>query len=315
MRLPPLPADQWDEAVQQSLSVMLPPERRNPRDAGNALATLVRHPAADQRISAVQRPSAVSVHSAAAHPRAGDPACRASTRLRLRVDTPCEHRETRGNPEAEIAAVPNRRGPRRRVRPRRAHRRRRTRREVQPVRSRPGPRSASGLTNASEWTSSSRSAATSLLAMAINTFGVELETTQKRGKSLAPLPETSRGKLDRKLSRTGDRTGRLHRLDRSGILRSRARGDLQADVAQRRPSRAAAAHRQLFHQGAAVGGPGHVGDRRQDQGRRRSRRFTTSAATAETSWCGTTIHTRRPPAPAGSSPASTTPGATASTVI
>ncbi|OBA81614.1 carboxymuconolactone decarboxylase [Mycobacterium sp. 1164966.3] len=45
MRLPPLPADLWDEAVQESLAGMLPPERRNPRDAGNALSTLAHHPA------------------------------------------------------------------------------------------------------------------------------------------------------------------------------------------------------------------------------------------------------------------------------
>jgi 4-carboxymuconolactone decarboxylase len=44
MRLQPLPADQWDEAVQRSLSVMLPPERCNPQDAGTLLSTLVRHP-------------------------------------------------------------------------------------------------------------------------------------------------------------------------------------------------------------------------------------------------------------------------------
>ena len=44
MRLPPLPADQWDEAVEQSLSGMLPPERRNPRAAGTLMSTLVRHP-------------------------------------------------------------------------------------------------------------------------------------------------------------------------------------------------------------------------------------------------------------------------------
>ncbi|HTX98219.1 MAG TPA: carboxymuconolactone decarboxylase family protein [Mycobacterium sp.] len=44
MRLPPLPADQWDEAVEQSLSGMLPPERRNPQDAGTLMSTLVRHP-------------------------------------------------------------------------------------------------------------------------------------------------------------------------------------------------------------------------------------------------------------------------------
>ncbi len=44
MRLPPLPADQWDDAVEQSLSGMLPPERRNPRDAGTLMSTLARHP-------------------------------------------------------------------------------------------------------------------------------------------------------------------------------------------------------------------------------------------------------------------------------
>lgn len=44
MRLQPLPQDQWDEAVEQSLSVMLPPERRNPAAAGTLMSTLVRHP-------------------------------------------------------------------------------------------------------------------------------------------------------------------------------------------------------------------------------------------------------------------------------
>lgn len=44
MRLPPLPADQWDDAVEGALAVMLPPERRNPRDASNVLSTLVNHP-------------------------------------------------------------------------------------------------------------------------------------------------------------------------------------------------------------------------------------------------------------------------------
>ena len=42
----------------------------------------------------------------------------------------------------------------------------------------------------------------------------------------------------------------------------------------------------------------------------RSRPTTMSAGTAATSWCGTTCRWRRPAACAGSSPASTTPGAT-----
>lgn len=43
MRVPPLPEDEWDEAVDHALS-SLPPERRNPSASGNLLATLVRHP-------------------------------------------------------------------------------------------------------------------------------------------------------------------------------------------------------------------------------------------------------------------------------
>jgi 4-carboxymuconolactone decarboxylase len=44
MRLTPLPEDEWDERARDSLAAMVAAERRNPRDAGNALATLVRHP-------------------------------------------------------------------------------------------------------------------------------------------------------------------------------------------------------------------------------------------------------------------------------
>jgi alkylhydroperoxidase family enzyme len=45
VRLPPLPADQWDDAVDGALGVMLPKERRNPEKASNILSTFVRHPA------------------------------------------------------------------------------------------------------------------------------------------------------------------------------------------------------------------------------------------------------------------------------
>ena len=44
MRVPPLPADQWDDSTRKALSGMLPEDRCNPDDAGTALATLVRHP-------------------------------------------------------------------------------------------------------------------------------------------------------------------------------------------------------------------------------------------------------------------------------
>jgi AhpD family alkylhydroperoxidase len=43
MRLPPLPAEQWDEAAERALSAMRRADE--PRDANNALATFARHPA------------------------------------------------------------------------------------------------------------------------------------------------------------------------------------------------------------------------------------------------------------------------------
>jgi 4-carboxymuconolactone decarboxylase len=43
VRLPPLPADEWDDAVLSALR-MMPEERRNPAVAGNAIATFVNHP-------------------------------------------------------------------------------------------------------------------------------------------------------------------------------------------------------------------------------------------------------------------------------
>lgn len=42
--LTPLPAEDWDDAARDALASAVVPERRNPDDAGNALATLVRHP-------------------------------------------------------------------------------------------------------------------------------------------------------------------------------------------------------------------------------------------------------------------------------
>ncbi len=44
MRLSPLPADQWDDAARNAVSVMLPEARQNPENAGTLLSTLVRHP-------------------------------------------------------------------------------------------------------------------------------------------------------------------------------------------------------------------------------------------------------------------------------
>ncbi|MFA1546211.1 carboxymuconolactone decarboxylase family protein [Actinomadura chokoriensis] len=44
MHLPPLPEDEWTEETRAALAVLLPERRLNPRGAGDALATLARHP-------------------------------------------------------------------------------------------------------------------------------------------------------------------------------------------------------------------------------------------------------------------------------
>jgi 4-carboxymuconolactone decarboxylase len=42
--LTPLPAEDWDDQAREALASAVPPERRHPGAAGNALSTLVRHP-------------------------------------------------------------------------------------------------------------------------------------------------------------------------------------------------------------------------------------------------------------------------------
>lgn len=42
--LTPLPAEDWDDHAREALASTVPPERRRPDKAGNALSTLVRHP-------------------------------------------------------------------------------------------------------------------------------------------------------------------------------------------------------------------------------------------------------------------------------
>jgi len=44
LRLTPLPAQEWDDAARASLAALIPPDRANPKGAGNVLATMVRHP-------------------------------------------------------------------------------------------------------------------------------------------------------------------------------------------------------------------------------------------------------------------------------
>ena len=98
------------------------------------------------------------------------------------------------------------------------------------------------------------------------------------------MAEARRGQLDRALPRARHRAGVVRGLDLARVLRARARGDLQAGVAERRPGRAAAAKRELLHEGAR--GREHVDRRRARHATARCARSTTSAGTAATSWCG-----------------------------
>jgi 4-carboxymuconolactone decarboxylase len=43
-RLTPLPAEEWDDRARAALASLIPPDRANPSGAGNVLSTLVRHP-------------------------------------------------------------------------------------------------------------------------------------------------------------------------------------------------------------------------------------------------------------------------------
>ena len=83
------------------------------------------------------------------------------------------------------------------------------------------------------------------------------------------LPEADRGKLDAALSPTGNGLGRLRGLDLARVLRARARGHLQEDLAQRGPGGGDPPHRPVLHQGAPV--RGHLGDHRAGQGGRGAR--------------------------------------------
>ena len=70
-----------------------------------------------------------------------------------------------------------------------------------------------------------------------------------RTQTHATLAQATRRQLDGAL-RPRDRADELRGLHFSGVLRARARGGLQAGVAERGPGRAAPAHRELLHQGA-----------------------------------------------------------------
>src|SRR5262249_11310198 len=101
--------------------------------------------------------------------------------------------------------------------------------------------------------------------------GMALGTTRRKDRhaiseaSPEAVSETPRGNLDGTLSRAGNRPRVLRELDLARVLRARARGHLQAGLAERRAGRAAPPKGQLLHQGAR--GRAHLADRRPGHGR------------------------------------------------
>ena len=127
-----------------------------------------------------------------------------------------------------------------------------------------------------------------------------------------PLAQARRGQLDRALSRARHRAGVLRGLDLAGVLRARARGDLQAGLARTSAGssscRAPAATSPRRSHVAA-----HVDHRGARHGRRGPRLPQHLPPPRQQAGVERLPATRRPRAPAASSPASTTAGATTST--
>ena len=123
-------------------------------------------------------------------------------------------------------------------------------------------------------------------------------------------PKPAEGSWTEHYPELGHRAHLISRFDVTGVLRTRAGSDLQASVAERRPRRGSSARGSYFTKEIDAAKTSIIVVRGNDQ---QSARSTTSAATAATSWYGTTFPTTKSAAHAGSSPASTTVGATTST--
>ena len=140
--------------------------------------------------------------------------------------------------------------------------------------------SSPARTSVSRWSSNSAR----LRTRSADRAGRRTRAPRSGGLTVAQWPKPAEGSWTEHYPELG--TGRvvLRRLD-ARVLRARARGDLQAGVAERRPRRAAAPKPGSYF-------TKELADR-EDVDRRRARhttarcaRSTTSAATAATSWCG-----------------------------
>ena len=230
---------------------MLPEERRNPENAGNVARDLRPPSRPDPGVPALQRPPAV-------HARRCRRGCASSPCCGSRTCTDCDYEWTHHVDDGQRGGADRRRHRRRPAR--------RGRRRVRPRGAAPRSTNSTTSTNISDATWAALGehfderqrmdlvftvGCYGTLAMAFNTFGVEPDTGEVIHVAL--LPEAGRGQLDRELAGTRHRAGQLRGLDRPGALQARAAGDLQEDLAQRRPGRAAAQEGQLLHPRDAVG--------------------------------------------------------------
>ena len=243
----------------------------------NVLATLMHHPTLAGPFLVYNNVLLRITDARPTPARAHDPARRVAHGLRVRVGPAPAHRGRRRHHAGGDRRRRARRRRRRldRARHRRAHRGRRARRRLPDRRRHVEPaRRAARRTTA-------RGARVRRRDLHRAGDGVQqLRARARRRPADDPRPATAptsrssnathreagRGQLDRALSGARHRADVLRGLDLPRVLRARARGDLQAHVAERRPGGAAPAQGELLHQGAR--GRQHVGRDRAGHGRR-----------------------------------------------
>ena len=218
MRVAPLPADQWDDAVHAALR-MMPEERRNPTAAGNAVATFVNHP--DLTRSYLTFSFYLLTRSTLA------PRLRELAVLRVAHLTSCAYEweehvtigKSTGLSDQDITAL--------------------QRGEADDDFDRTILAAVDELVEATKISDTTWAALGTkfdkhelmdfvftvggyhMLAMALNTFGVEpASATSQRRTEHALLPEAGRRQLDRELAGTRNRSGELRGLHRPRALQA-----------------------------------------------------------------------------------------------
>ena len=174
LRLTPLPADEWDDRTRAALVSLIPAARANPGGAGNVLSTLVRHP----DLTAAYLPfNAYLLNGSSLSPRIREVAL-----LRVVYRRDCDYLWTHHLPIARRAGLTDgeiddiRDGQARRREPiRRCWVRWTTSSIAAPSRRRCGPSLGRHFTEQQRMDLVFTIGGYCLLAMAVNTFGIEDE--------------------------------------------------------------------------------------------------------------------------------------------